>query len=91
LLSPKEIICLEGINNYTKLYFTNQKPLLVAKTLKEYEDILVEHHFSRIHKSFLVNIEHIKKLDADNTLWLTNEVSVPVSRRKRNEVLALFK
>lgn len=90
LFETKDIICLEGINNYTKLFFTNQKPLLVAKTLKEYEEILAEHHFSRIHKSYLVNSIHIKKLDTENLLWLTNNLTVPVSRRKRNEVLDLF-
>lgn len=91
LYETVDIICLEGTNNYTKFYFTNQKTLLVAKTLKEYEDILAEHHFIRIHKSFLVNEKHVKKLDNDCVLWLKNDISVPVSRRRKQEVLGLFK
>jgi len=91
LFDTKDIICLEGTNNYTKLYFTNQKPLLVAKTLKEYEEILTDYDFLRIHKSFLINKRHIKKLDNENVLWLSNDVHVSVSRRKKNEVLELFK
>jgi two-component system, LytTR family, response regulator len=90
LFDTKEIICLEGTNNYTKLFFTDQKPLLVARTLKEYEDILTEHKFLRIHKSFLINIAHVKKMDNLGTLWLTNDISVPVSRRKKSEVTELF-
>jgi len=90
LFETKDIICLEGMNNYTKFYFTNQKPLLVAKTLKEYDDILTEHNFIRIHKSFLINRVHVKKMDTDYILWLSNDVHVPVSRRKRNEVMELF-
>jgi len=90
LFETKDIICLEGMNNYTKFYFTNQKPLLVAKTLKEYEDILTEYKFIRIHKSFLVNRAHVKKMDAEHMLWLSNDVHVPVSRRKRTEVMELF-
>lgn len=90
LFETKDIICLEGMNNYTKFYFTNQKPLLVAKTLKEYEDILTEYKFIRIHKSFLVNSAHVKKMDVDHILWLTNDVHVPVSRRKRTDVMELF-
>jgi two-component system LytT family response regulator len=90
LFETKDIICLEGMNNYTKFYFTNQKPLLVAKTLKEYEDILTEYKFIRIHKSFLVNRAHVKKMDVDHILWLSNDVHVPVSRRKRTEVMELF-
>ncbi len=90
LFETKDIICLEGMNNYTKFYFTDQKPLLVAKTLKEYEDMLTEHKFIRIHKSFLVNRAHVKKMDADHVLWLSNDVHVLVSRRKRNDVMELF-
>ncbi|MCX6320098.1 MAG: LytTR family DNA-binding domain-containing protein [Bacteroidetes bacterium] len=90
LFDTKDIICMEGMNNYTKLFFTNQKPLLVARTLKEYEDILTEHKFLRIHKSFLVNKMHVKKLDNMGSLWLTQDITVPVSRRKKGEVTALF-
>jgi two-component system, LytTR family, response regulator len=91
LYDTKDIICLEGTNNYTKFYFTNQKCLIVSKTLKEYEDILTEYKFLRIHKSFLVNEIHVKKMDTDGILWLTNDVNFPVSRRKKQEVMALFK
>lgn len=90
LFSTGDIICLEGINNYTKLSFTNQKPLLVARTLREYEDILTEHKFLRIHKSFLVNKDHVKKMDNQGMLWLTNDIAVPVSRRKKGDVSLLF-
>lgn len=90
LFDTKDIICLEGTNNYTKLFFTGQKPLLVARTLKEYEDILAEHKFLRIHKSFLINTAHVKKMDNMGTLWLTNDIAVPVSRRKKSEVTELF-
>jgi two-component system LytT family response regulator len=90
LFETRDIICLEGTNNYTKLFFTNQKPLLVAKTLKDYEEILSEHNFLRIHKSFLINKNHVKKMDNDGQLWLTNGVTATVSRRKKSEVQELF-
>ena len=90
LFDPKEIICLEGQNNYTKFFLTNQKPLLVAKTLKEYDDILSDHNFVRVHKSFLVNKEHVKRMDNEGQIWLTNNVNVPVSRRKKAEIMEMF-
>lgn len=86
----EEIICLEGQNNYTKFFFTNKKSLLVAKTLKEYDDILTEHQFIRVHKSFLVNKIYIKKLDSESLLWLQNDITVPVSRRKKSELADIF-
>ena len=90
LFELKNIICLEGQNNYTKLYFDDRKPLLVSKTLKDYDDMLADHHFLRVHKSFLVNESHVKKIDNDGLLWLSHDVFVPVSRRKKTEVLKLF-
>ena len=90
LFELKNIICLEGQNNYTKLYFDDRKPLLVSKTLKDYDDMLADHHFLRVHKSFLVNESHVKKIDNDGLLWLSQDLFVPVSRRKKTEVLKLF-
>ena len=42
---PSEILYCEGENNYTRFVFTKNKPMLVSKTLGEYEDLLAEHGF----------------------------------------------
>lgn len=87
---PREILRCEGENNYTQFYFLNQKPLLVSRTLKEYEEILSDHGFIRIHKSHLVNIREVTKLDKEGLLWLSEGTSLAVSRRRREEVLQLL-
>lgn len=84
---PSEIIRLEGESNYTRFYFASQKPMLVSRTLKEYEDILAEHDFIRAHKSHLVNKKFVKHLDKEGLLWLTDGSHIVVSRRKKEEVL----
>ena len=84
---PSEIIRLEGESNYTRFYFATQKPMLVSRTLKEYEDILSEHDFIRAHKSHLVNKKFVKHLDKEGLLWLTDGSHIIVSRRKKEEVL----
>jgi two-component system LytT family response regulator len=84
---PNEIIRLEGESNYTRFYFVNQKPMLVSKTLKEYEDILLDHNFLRVHKSHLVNKKFVKHLDKEGLLWLTDGNHIAVSRRKKEEVM----
>jgi len=84
---PSEIIRLEGESNYTRFHFANQKPMLVSRTLKEYEDILAEHDFIRAHKSHLVNKKFVKHLDKEGLLWLTDGSHIVVSRRKKEEVL----
>lgn len=84
---PSSIIRCEGENNYTHFYFPDRKPLLVSRTLKEYEDILTEHHFIRVHKSHLVNKKFVRHLDKEGLLWLTDGSSIVVSRRKKEEVM----
>jgi two-component system LytT family response regulator len=90
LFELAHVICLEGQNNYTKFFFDHQKPLLVSKTIKEYQDMLSDHHFLRIHKSWLVNKSHVKKVDNDGMVWLSNNMQVPISRRRKNEIMSLF-
>lgn len=62
MVKIKDIVRLEGEGNYTKIFFSyEESPLLIAKTLKEYEKLLVDYKFERIHKSHLVNLHYIKK------------------------------
>lgn len=84
---PASIIRCEGENNYTRFYFPDRKPLLVSKTMKEYEEILADHHFIRVHKSHLVNKKFVRHLDKEGLLWLTDGSSIAVSRRKKDEVM----
>lgn len=90
LYSPNDIIVLEGSSNYTKFWFSNQKSIIVSKTLKEYEDILMEHGFLRVHKSYLVNKSHVIKVDKEAVLELSNQMHIPVSRRRKAEILQWF-
>lgn len=85
--TPSEILRLEGESNYTRFYFANQKPMIVSRTLKEYEDILADYDFIRAHKSHLVNKKFVKHFDKEGLLWLTDGSHIVVSRRKKEEVL----
>ncbi len=61
VLEIEDIIRCEGERNYTNFVLTNGKKILVSKTLKEYDELLSEHGFFRIHQSSLVNLHHVKK------------------------------
>ena len=89
--NTEQIIRLEGENNYTRFFFSDQRPLLISRTLKEYEEILHDHNFLRVHKSHLVNKAFVKHLDKEGMLWLTDGSSLVVSRRKKDEVLRELK
>ncbi len=88
---PEDIIRLEGEGNYTKFFFADKTSLLVTYTLKNYEDVLINYGFLRVHKSHLVNKMHVTRYMPDGLLTMTDESKVEVSRRRREEVLELLK
>lgn len=88
--SPSEIVRCEGVNNYTHFYFKEKKTLLISKTLKEFEDILCDHGFVRVHKSHLVNINEIERMDKEGVLWLNNGTSIIVSRRRKDHIISIL-
>ncbi|MFT4022651.1 MAG: LytTR family DNA-binding domain-containing protein [Flavihumibacter sp.] len=88
---PADIIWCEGNNNYTHFHFTNHRPVIVSKTLKEYEEILGEFGFMRVHKSYLVNRQHITQLNKEGTIVMTDNSKLAISRRRKDEVLKFLK
>jgi two-component system, LytTR family, response regulator len=90
LFEPADIMRCEGENNYTRFFFSNRKPLLVSRTIKEFEELLADHDFLRVHKSHLVNRKYINRLDRDGILWLTDNSSIAVARRKKDEVTKIL-
>jgi two-component system LytT family response regulator len=88
---PEEIIRLEGESNYTKFFFAGNKTLLTSRTLKEYEEILSNHGFIRIHKSHIINKAHVVNYSGDGILTLVDNSRVEISRRRREEVMERLK
>ena len=86
-IAPSNIIRCEADNNYTRFFFVDRRPLLVSKTLKEYEELLEDHGFLRIHKSHLVNREHISQLNRNGMVMLKNGDEIPVSRRRKEHLI----
>lgn len=87
-----EIIRCESSINYTRFILTDGSKILVSKTLKEYEDFLGGHGFVRVHKSHLVNINHIKKYIKGEGGWvvMADDSKIEVSRRKKDILLDLL-
>ncbi len=81
-----EIIRLQADSNYTKVHLTQNRVFVSAKTLKEYDEILREQHFLRIHKSHLINPTHIESYDKQGWLKMSDGSEVEVARRKKEYV-----
>ena len=92
VVNIEDIIRCKSDNNYTTFHFINGTKILVSKTLKYYTDLLKEVNFIRVHQSHLVNIKYIKEfIKSDGGyLLLKDRSNVPVSVRKRNEVLSIL-
>ena len=87
-----KIIRCQGEGNYTHIYFENGNHMLVAKTLVEFEDLLQEFGFARTHKTHLVNLKHVKSyIKTKNSVKLSNNEHIPVSRRRKENVLEQLK
>jgi two-component system LytT family response regulator len=85
----KDIIHCRAEVNYTNFFFTSGKKLLAIKTLKEYEELLNDCGFIRVHKSHLINVHHVKNYTRGEggTVTMSDGTVVDVSRRKKEEFL----
>lgn len=88
-----KIIRCQGESNYSHIFFENKKSLLVAKTLVEFEELLKEHDFLRIHKTHLVNMRHVSAYVRNDggRLVLSNGDEIAVSRRRKESVAERLK
>jgi len=90
ILKLKDIIRLQAVSNYTFFYTTlSTKPFISSKTLKFYEQQLVDMQFLRTHRTHLVNKAFIQSYipSIQKRLVLTTGDEVEISRRKLSTVL----
>lgn len=85
----REILYIKGEGSYSNLYMMEKKELMVSKIIKDFESILTEKGFLRVHKSYLVNMNHIAELRKDDSGYLVmdNGIKIPISHKDREKVL----
>ena len=89
LVALTNIMICESSSNYTKIHLNNGQPMLIARTLKEVEELLDMPPFLRIHNSYLVNLQYaIRYIKGEGgSIVLANDVTLPVSRNRKEELL----
>lgn len=92
VLRFSNIIRCEAERNYTAFILENGKKILVSKTLKDFDEMLTEFGFFRVHQSFLVNLNKIAKYyrGQGGELEMSDGIRIPVSRSRKDELLKLF-
>lgn len=84
LVAVHDIIRCEADSNYTKVFLSKGKIVIVAKTLRYFEELLPRQKFFRVHKSHLINIDFIEEIKNDGTLLLQQGHSVVISQRSKS-------
>ncbi|CAN5500429.1 LytTR family DNA-binding domain-containing protein [soil metagenome] len=91
-VNTDEIMYCQSESNYTYVHLTNGERMLLARSLKEFEDTLSGNDFHRIHNSFVVNLNQIKKFVRSDGGYviMNNGTQITIARARREEFFALF-
>jgi two-component system, LytTR family, response regulator len=89
LLDIANIVRCKSDINYTTIFLRDKQKLVVAKTLKEFEELLTDHSFFRIHNSHLINLAFIKSYNKGKggSVMLTDGTEIEVSSRRKDDFL----
>ena len=91
-VNVSDIIYCESNGPYTKFIFKQGDKIVTSKHLKEYEDLLRAYDFFRIHKSYVVNLQEIKKYirGEGGHLIMSNGVALNVSKQRKEDFLNIY-
>ncbi len=86
-----DIVYCKADNVYTEVYLHNSS-IIATKNLREFEDLLSAHFFFRIHHSYLINMNHVKKYmkGEGGTVIMCNDKEIEVSRRRKGAFLEML-
>jgi two-component system, LytTR family, response regulator len=89
----QDIIYCEADNKNVKVYLTNEKQVVTSKTINEFEDLLTDNFFMRVHRSHFVNLRHVKEYrrGEEGTLIMINGHKIRVAKRKKELFLMKMK
>jgi len=92
----KNVLYMEAMGSYTKVIYHRdgaERSSLMARAITEYEELLPADIFIRIHKSYLINRNAIKKIikDEQASVLLSNDRAVPIARRRYKRILDFLK
>jgi len=86
ILKLEDIILCEAEKNYTIIHLKDKKNIIVSRPLLEYENILEGTTFLRIHRTFLINLQHVTEYHRGEggVIIMSNGEEVEISRRKKD-------
>jgi two-component system LytT family response regulator len=84
LVNTSDIMYLEADSNYTIIHLSGLKKIVATRTMGDFEKILDQPAFFRIHKSIIINLQYLKAYSSyqGNSVQLTDGSSLSISRRR---------
>ena len=91
-VSISDILYCHAIGNYTEFHLIGNRKLLSSYTLGYYDDLLTDQNFFRIHRSYLINLKHIKmyKKSGGGSVIMNDGGEIEISRSNKEAFLKLF-
>ena len=83
-----EILYIESWKDYVKLYFTTGKYLLIKQPISAMENLLSQHNFLRVHRSYIVSLRRIRTFTSE--LIEIDKTEIPIGKLYRNGVLKVL-
>jgi len=87
-----EILYAESSNNYTKLILSSKQQYIISKTLKDVQDVLEERNFLRVHRQYIINLNHVKQFFRGDNMYvvMNNGENIPVARSQKDKLVERF-
>ena len=89
-VNPREIIYALADGNYTIIHLTNNRTVKILRKLKQVDQLLPNKNFIRIHRSYLINLKHIRKYYRKDAVEMSNGQKIPISRACKMSFIQKF-
>jgi len=91
-VDPNDIVVCEANSNYTNVYLVEGRKRVISKTLKDFEEMLIQFDFFRPHNSHLINLGRVKEFIRGDGGYLVmeNKMKIPVSKNRKEELMQLL-
>ena len=86
-LKLKDIVRLESLQNYTRIFMLNGDKFISSKNIGKYKKELEEQGFYHCHKSHIINVSLIRKYYKTGYCLMADSSNVPVSRRRKQDFI----
>lgn len=84
-----DIVYCETENRYTKVVTTKEE-IMSSYNIGKYQETLIDNCFYQIHRSFIINLNHVTRYDSTGIVIMSNNKEIPISRKNKDEFLKIF-